>query len=97
MRTRKTRVSDDDIFPALGGGYEFSPPNPDAWKYDAACRTADPDLFIPVSGHYDPAPALAFCARCSVVEECRAYALSNGDKGVWGGIYIKYKPRRRAA
>lgn len=51
----------------------------------AACRKADPDLFFTE----DPlkiAAALSLCSQCPVVEECGAWAKSNGEKaGIWGG------------
>jgi WhiB family transcriptional regulator, redox-sensing transcriptional regulator len=61
------------------------------WWSRAACATADPDLFFPIS----PAgPALrqvtrakAICARCDIRRECLQYALGAGSiQGVWGGM-----------
>jgi WhiB family redox-sensing transcriptional regulator len=57
----------------------------------AACRTADPELFFPVSAS---GPALgqaqrakAVCAGCPVCGECLRYALAAGPlQGVWGGM-----------
>ncbi len=49
------------------------------WRSVAACRSADPDLFFPIS---DSGPALeqaveakAICATCRVRRECLAFAL----------------------
>jgi WhiB family redox-sensing transcriptional regulator len=56
----------------------------------AACSTADPDLFFPISGA-GPAVkqmirAKAICARCQIQRECLDYALDAGSiQGVWGG------------
>jgi WhiB family transcriptional regulator, redox-sensing transcriptional regulator len=60
------------------------------WQDLAACRTADPELFFPVS---EAGPALgqvarakAVCATCSVREKCLDYALATRQPhGVWGG------------
>jgi WhiB family redox-sensing transcriptional regulator len=59
---------------------------------DAACLTADPDLFFPPDGERGPARdardvmALAVCAACPVLEQCRRHALSARETyGIWGG------------
>jgi WhiB family transcriptional regulator, redox-sensing transcriptional regulator len=60
------------------------------WRSVAACRSADPDLFFPIS---DSGPALeqaakakAICAGCRVRPECLAFALRTGQvHGIWGG------------
>lgn len=50
------------------------------------CRIAPSELFFPP---YDSpsgnAPAIAFCARCQVRDECLEWALTHGEPGVWGG------------
>lgn len=33
----------------------------------------------------DPGPALALCAACPFVDECRDWALTHDVYGVWGG------------
>ena len=61
------------------------------WRENAACLTADPELFFPV-GNTGPAVdqierAKAVCARCTVTDMCLQYAMnSNQDHGVWGGL-----------
>jgi WhiB family redox-sensing transcriptional regulator len=63
------------------------------WRQRGACLEEDPELFFPI-GNTGPAllqieQAKAVCARCSVVAECRAYALANPtltDHGVFGGM-----------
>ncbi len=68
------------------------------WRLFAACRSADPDLFFPIS---DSGPALeqtmaakAICATCRVQRECLAFALRTGQvHGIWGGT----TERERAA
>jgi WhiB family transcriptional regulator, redox-sensing transcriptional regulator len=56
----------------------------------AACATADPDLFFPIStagpAVRQVARAKAICARCEIRQECLLYALDAGSlQGVWGG------------
>jgi WhiB family redox-sensing transcriptional regulator len=61
------------------------------WWSRAACRSADPELFFPVSAS---GPALgqaqrakAVCAGCPVRADCLSYALAAGSlQGVWGGM-----------
>jgi WhiB family transcriptional regulator, redox-sensing transcriptional regulator len=56
----------------------------------AACSTADPELFFPISAA-GPAvrqvtQAKAICARCKIRQACLDYALDAGQvQGVWGG------------
>ncbi|MBC2864756.1 WhiB family transcriptional regulator [Streptomyces mexicanus] len=60
------------------------------WRYRAACREEDPDLFFPI-GSTGPAlhqteRAKAVCRRCPVQEECLQWALETDQtSGVWGG------------
>ena len=63
----------------------------DQWRSQAACRSADPDLFFPISssGHAmaQEAEAKAICAGCQVRRECLAFALrTHQAHGVWGGL-----------
>jgi WhiB family transcriptional regulator, redox-sensing transcriptional regulator len=60
------------------------------WWSLAACSSADPELFFPVSesglSRRQVAAARAVCARCPVREQCLHYALAAGPlHGVWGG------------
>lgn len=63
------------------------------WTVWAACRGADPNLFLPresSTGSFLKPPveqALAYCRVCPVVAECAAEADEAGDLGVWGGEY----------
>ena len=62
----------------------------DQWRSMAACRSADPDLFFPVSSSgqslAQEAEAKAICAGCPVRRECLAFALRTHQAyGVWGG------------
>jgi hypothetical protein len=57
-----------------------------AWLDQAACATADPEIFFPASGEPDAA-AKQYCASCPVRDACRDYALAAGEEfGVWGGL-----------
>jgi WhiB family transcriptional regulator, redox-sensing transcriptional regulator len=61
------------------------------WWARAACASADPELFFPIS-YSGPAlrqvaRAKAICARCPIQQECLRYALDAGSvQGVWGGM-----------
>ncbi|MDQ1695964.1 MAG: WhiB family transcriptional regulator, redox-sensing transcriptional regulator [Frankiaceae bacterium] len=61
------------------------------WSDRAACLTAEPDTFFPVSSTGvaldDVAVAKTICRACAVVDSCRDYALSSRQPfGVWGGL-----------
>lgn len=60
------------------------------WWATAACRSADPELFFPISSaglsRADVARAKEVCARCQVRPQCLDYALAACElHGVWGG------------
>jgi len=64
--------------------------NRTGWWSDAACLTADPDLFFPISWSgpalRQVAQAKAICARCHARQACLGYALETGPvQGIWGG------------
>lgn len=61
-----------------------------SWWDLAACQSADPELFFPVSaagaGLAEISQAKAICARCAIRQQCLDYALDSGQPhGVWGG------------
>jgi WhiB family transcriptional regulator, redox-sensing transcriptional regulator len=61
-----------------------------SWWNLAACRSADPELFFPISsvgaGQAHVAKAKAVCATCSICQRCLDYAIeSHQAHGVWGG------------
>jgi|ERR1700722_15508383 len=66
---------------------------PDAgpdWRYRAACRDTDPELFFPVGtagpGLRQLDQAKQVCAGCGVRTACLDWALASGQEaGVWGG------------
>jgi WhiB family transcriptional regulator, redox-sensing transcriptional regulator len=74
--------------------------NRPGWWSRAACASADPDLFFPIS-HSGPAlrqvmRAKAVCAHCDIQRECLGYALAAGSiQGVWGGMTEEERRRLR--
>lgn len=71
------------LVPLLTGG--------ELWKPMAACTSAEPDLFFPVSSaESNPsqvAEAKAICARCLVRRECLDFAIQTRQMhGIWGGM-----------
>ena len=60
------------------------------WRSLAACMSADPDIFFPISSS-GPAisqveEAKAICVGCQVRQSCLDFALATGQvHGVWGG------------
>jgi WhiB family transcriptional regulator, redox-sensing transcriptional regulator len=70
------------------------------WWSDAACSTADPELFFPVSSlgpaFRQVAQAKAICARCPIQQACLGYALDAGPvQGIWGGTTEAERRRLR--
>jgi WhiB family redox-sensing transcriptional regulator len=66
-------------------------PTGEDWQETAACRSAEPDLFFPVSASAhnlsQVAAAKAICDRCVARAQCLAYALSTRQvHGIWGGM-----------
>jgi WhiB family redox-sensing transcriptional regulator len=64
-----------------------------AWRARAGCRGADTALFFGPEGERPAGRAIrerkakAVCAVCPVLELCRRYALTAGERhGVWGGL-----------
>jgi WhiB family redox-sensing transcriptional regulator len=72
------------------------------WRQQAACLSADPDLFFPVSAEgrslEQVAKAKAICARCRVRRDCLAFALATRQAhGVWGGMSEQERRPMRSA
>jgi WhiB family redox-sensing transcriptional regulator len=74
------------------------------WRSAAACRSADPELFFPISdsgpAREQTARAKAICATCQVRPECLAFALQTAQiHGIWAGTteHERAAARRRAA
>jgi WhiB family transcriptional regulator, redox-sensing transcriptional regulator len=60
------------------------------WWDLAACQTADPELFFPVSAtgsaRAEIEQAKALCVTCPIRQQCLDYALDTRQPhGVWGG------------
>ena len=69
------------------------------WRSAAACRSADPDLFFPISTT-GPATQIAraktICAGCGVQQECLEFALARDERfGIWGGMSERERRRLR--
>jgi WhiB family redox-sensing transcriptional regulator len=61
------------------------------WRWAAACRPADPELFFPLSesgkAREQIAEAKAVCAGCPVRRQCLEFALRTRQAhGIWGGL-----------
>jgi WhiB family redox-sensing transcriptional regulator len=69
------------------------------WRQRGACRDQDPELFFPSStneGKRQARRALAVCAACPVLEQCREWALSlDISDGILGGLTPRQRERRR--
>ncbi len=73
-----------------------------SWRYDAACRRADPDLFFPVretgAALRQIDQAKRICQACPVRAPCLAWALDQGiSSGIWGGTTAKERQAIRWA
>jgi WhiB family redox-sensing transcriptional regulator len=71
-----------------------------SWWSRAACSTADPDLFFPISvsgpAVRQVARAKAICAGCQIRRECLGYALNSAAiQGIWGGTTEAERRRLR--
>jgi WhiB family redox-sensing transcriptional regulator len=72
------------------------------WWMRAACQSAEPDLFFPISSTgkslEQVAEAKAVCARCLVRRQCLAFALRTRQMhGVWGGMTEEERSRKAPA
>ena len=61
-----------------------------SWQTEAACLSADPDLFFPISAtgpaEKQIARAKRICSGCAVRRECLEFALAHDQMyGIWGG------------
>ena len=70
------------------------------WRSAAACRSADPDLFFPISATGPTAGQIArakrICAGCGVRRECLEFALTHEQNyGIWGGTTADDRQRDR--
>jgi WhiB family redox-sensing transcriptional regulator len=72
------------------------------WQESAACKTAEPELFFPISAsgrsRADTARARAICHDCPVRQACLDYAMATAQQhGIWGGFTEEERHRRRRA
>lgn len=67
----------------------------DSWRDDAACLTADPDMFFPEpADHASAAAAVAVCQTCPVADACLQDALETGEQhGIRGGLTPRHRAR----
>jgi WhiB family transcriptional regulator, redox-sensing transcriptional regulator len=70
------------------------------WRSSAACLSADPDLFFPISStgpaKRQIARAKVICAGCPVSSECLDFALTHDQThGIWGGTTAEDRQRER--
>lgn len=64
-------------------------------KDDPSCAQVDPEMFFPVESetinnrtqavYRNLAEAKEICRSCPLIVDCLAYALKNGEIGIWGG------------
>jgi WhiB family transcriptional regulator, redox-sensing transcriptional regulator len=71
-----------------------------SWWSQAACQSADPELFFPIStldaSTRDVTRAKAICGRCGVQPQCLAHAMESGSlQGIWGGTTEDERRRLR--
>ena len=74
------------------------------WQLEGLCRRENPDVFFHPEGERGPArsgreeAAKQVCARCPVVDPCRAHALAAREPyGVWGGMSESERDEELAA
>jgi WhiB family transcriptional regulator, redox-sensing transcriptional regulator len=70
------------------------------WRSAAACLSADPDLFFPISakgpGEKQVARAKIICSGCIVRQQCLEFALAHDQLyGIWGGTTPEDRQRDR--
>jgi len=70
------------------------------WRSAGACRSADPDLFFPISSaglaERQIARAKVICPGCGVRQQCLDFALSHDQVyGIWGGTTPEDRQRER--
>ncbi|MEO8784791.1 MAG: WhiB family transcriptional regulator [Candidatus Saccharimonadales bacterium] len=74
------RVALDFLYDGLSGARQD-------WQDQAACSGGTGIDFYAVDGYPDSAKAIAVCAGCAVLKQCRDYALSTREpNGIWGGL-----------
>ena len=95
--TRRTEgasvgTNDNKVVGGLDPGYATAPRlvTGASWRSAAACRSADPELFFPLSESGKAleqiAEAKAICTGCPVRRQCLEFALRTRPHGIWGGL-----------
>jgi hypothetical protein len=74
---------------------------PGDFRHRAACRSVDPEIFLPAAavGRLHDARvrvATAICAGCPVREECLTWALSALPEGIAGGMTVEERRTERS-
>ncbi len=64
------------------------------WRAQGACRDQPAELFYPGRGG-SHAAAIAICAQCPVLLECRQWGILHEKHGVWGGTSEHERRRLR--
>lgn len=69
---------------------------PPWWSESASCRSVDPELFFPISGHSKDAKKV--CAGCPALAECLDFALEHDvdDNGIFGGLTGRERSQLKA-
>lgn len=69
-------------------GISIFPFDPLAWKKDAACANKPTEWWFPPRGapREDINRAVQICGGCSVRPQCREWAMSHAEQGIWGGL-----------
>jgi WhiB family redox-sensing transcriptional regulator len=58
----------------------------EGWQSRALCAQTDAEAFFPEKGG-STREAKKVCLSCEVRDDCREYALMNGERhGIWGGL-----------
>lgn len=66
-----------------------------AWMRQALCAQTDPEVFFPEKGGNNRL-AMAVCAACPVLDDCREWALTQEDfHGICGGMSYRDRQRER--
>lgn len=64
------------------------------WMGEGLCAQTDPELFFPErGGHWQEAKAV--CNGCPVRDLCLEFALTHGERGIWGGTSDRDRMRMR--
>lgn len=66
------------------------------WRRLAACRGMSTGVFFVERGRSQD-EARATCARCPVVDECRAMAMAGHELGYWGGTSERGRRKLRSS